>query len=222
MMNRQWGVPLLLLLVTGCVSVPPTKHIDNDGAAALRGKTVASTTRPRADFVAMTAGKATFALVGALAMISAGNAIVKENGIEDPVPHMAQELLKDAQERYGLVTAANPLVTIDTHDIAKMAHAASGADLLIDVEPLGSSFNYQPLDWTHYSVMSRYLVRVIDVRQAKLMANGSCFETTQKDKTLPTRDELLADKAARLKAILEAQRDHCLAQFKLSVLNIGG
>jgi hypothetical protein len=34
--------------------------------------------------------------------------------------------------------------------------------------------------------------------------------------------ELLADKAARLKAILDAQRDHCPGQFKQSVLNIGG
>jgi hypothetical protein len=59
--------------------------------------------------------------------------------------------------------------------------------------------------------------RLIDVRTEKSITDSYC---TQHANSHATYNELLADKAARLKALLSAQRDSCLAQFKVEVLNI--
>jgi hypothetical protein len=210
---------IVIALLAGCVS---TRNVSVSDARTRewRGKTVALTTRPRADFVAMTAGKAMFALVGAVAMIEAGNSLVEKNGIEDPAPILGQNLLSDAETHYGVVAAVPALVAIDTTDVMKMANAAQGADLLLDVQSMGGQFRYFPTDWSHYAVDSGFKVRLIDVRTGSLIAEGFCHQTTQKDPSPPTKDELLADGAARLKTILTTQRGVCLQQLKKDVLAI--
>jgi hypothetical protein len=215
----KYGLLLGLLILGGCVSTR-NASLTEDRTRGLQGKTIALSTRPRADFVAMTAGKAAFALVGAVAMIEAGNAIVKDNGIDDPTTLLGQNLISEAEVRYGVVAATPPSVAIDTTDLAKMAHTAGYADLLLDVQSLGGQFRYFPTDWSHYAVDSAFKVRLLDVHSAALIAEGFCRQTTQKDASPPTKDELLADHAARLKAILAAQRDACLQQLKKDVFGV--
>ena len=210
---------LVAVFLIGCVSTR-NAAVSDERTRDWHGKTVALTTRPRADFVAMTAGKAAFALIGAAAMISAGNSIVEKNGIEDPAPILGDNLLGDAQAQYGVVAAVPAHVAINTTDVATMAHAAHGADLLLDVQSMGSQFRYFPTDWSHYAVDSGFKVRLIDVRTGSLIAEGFCHQTTQKDPSPPTKDELLADGAARLKLILTSQREACSQQLKKDVLSI--
>jgi hypothetical protein len=97
-------VLLIVAFIAGCVSTR-NAAVSDDRTRDWNGKTVALTTRPRADFVAMTAGKAAFALIGAAAMISAGNSIVEKNGIENPSPILSDNLLSDAERHYGVVAA---------------------------------------------------------------------------------------------------------------------
>ncbi|HTV95964.1 MAG TPA: hypothetical protein VME42_08165 [Steroidobacteraceae bacterium] len=210
---------MLGALLAGCVSTRNVS-VGVERTKEWRGKTVALTSRPRADFVAMTAGKAAFGLIGAAAMIEAGNSIVEKNNIEDPAPILGQNLLSEAETQYSVVAAVPARVVIDTTDVSKMASAARGADLLLDVQSMGSQFRYFPADWSHYAVDSGFKVRLIDVRAGSLIAEGFCRQTTQKDPSPPTRDELLADGASRLKAILTTQREVCLQQLKANVLAI--
>jgi hypothetical protein len=210
---------VLTVFLAGCVSTRNVT-VTSERTQAWQGKTIAVTTRPRADFVAMTAGKAAFALVGAIAMIEAGKTIVKENDVQDPAPVLAQGLLSEAATHFGVIPAPDLSVVIDTTDVPKLAHAAAGADLLLDVQSMGNQFRYFPTDWSHYAVDSAFKVRLIDVRSSSLLAEGFCRQTTQKEPSPPTKDELLANRAARLKAILETQRDACLAQLKKDVLGV--
>jgi hypothetical protein len=215
-------VRVLLCLVfclpfAGCVSQKTTAVDDTN---QFQGKTVAVTARPRVTFMAATAGKAMFAIAGAFAMAASGNSIVAENGIGDPAPMISQDLLTAAEKRYGVMAASMAAVPIKSTDTAELARAATGADFLIDVECNGQSFSYFPTDWTHYSVGSDFSVRVIDVRKAKLIAEGHCAVDSRSETNHPTRDELLANKAVRLKATLDAQSAQCAAQFRREVLKI--
>jgi hypothetical protein len=212
-------IPLALFvcLLTGCVSTR-TIPVDRSSAAAWRGKSVALTVRPRSDFIATTAGKASFGLVGALAMIGAGKSVVAENGIEEPAPSMNAALLKVAQDHFGLMPAATSPVTVDTTDPAALAKAAAGADLLFDMQTIGRGYRYLPLDWTHYVVDSSFKFRIVDVGQKKIVAEVFCAQTTQKDSTHPSGEELLANKATRLKEILLAQQDQCINVIQAAVL----
>ena len=208
-----------VLLVTGCVSTR-TAQIDNATATALRGKVVALTDRPRAGFVAMTPGKAMFAMIGAAAMIQAGQTIVRENEIPDAAPIVDNALLLAAQKHYGAVRATTAPVQIDTTDVNKLADAAKGADILFDVQGVGAQFRYQPLHIGKYIVDSSYKFRIVDVHARKLIAEGFCAQSTKDDPTPPSHDELLADKAARLKAILKTQHEQCTDQFATQVLSL--
>jgi hypothetical protein len=81
-MRKEIGVVFLVLAVTGCVStqnVPVTEDTVTD----MNGKSLAVAKRDKPDFVAMTAGKAAFGLIGAGAMVGAGNKIVQENSVDD-------------------------------------------------------------------------------------------------------------------------------------------
>jgi hypothetical protein len=218
------ALPLLFVsaVLAGCVSQRTTAVSDTTG---WRGKTVAVTARPPAGFAAMTGGKALLLgfgpIGGAIAgagMASAGKSIITENGIEDPAPRLDQDLLKVAGVQYGAVAASIAPVSVDTTDVGKLAQAAVGADLLLDVQCYDRGMMLRGLH--HYDVHSSINVRVIDVHAAKLLAEGHCRQTTDKEPNPPTYDELLAEKAARLKAILDTQREACSTKFSTEVLNI--
>ena len=92
-MKKSISLLLITVLVTGCVSIA-NKPIDSKNLTLLNNKTIVYTQRSKTDFAAMTAGKAAFALIGALAMISAGNKIVADNHIEDPQLAMGESISK--------------------------------------------------------------------------------------------------------------------------------
>jgi hypothetical protein len=74
--------------------------------------------------------------------------------------------------------------------------------------------------FTHYWVDTLINVRVIDVVNASLIAEGHCVADTRKDPDPPTYDQLLTNHASRFKAILDAQSDECASKFKREVLKI--
>ena len=77
-----------------------------EDAARLNGKSLAITKHQRPSFVAMTPGKASFALLGAGAMIAAGNKIVDENGISDPAILLGEQLASGLKNAFGVLPAA--------------------------------------------------------------------------------------------------------------------
>lgn len=204
-------------MVIGCVSVPK-QAVSDKAAAGWKGKAVVLTERPRAGFVAMTAGKGAFAMVGAFAAIEAGKEIVDENGIEDPAPQVGVEFLHMAQTRYGIVPSSLAPVKVDTTDPKLLSKAASGSDLVLDVQSLGAQFNYFPTNWSHYWVGSGLVVRVIDVHTGQVLGGGACHRDTRKDANPPTKDDLLANKAELLKKILATQRDACRDELASKLL----
>ena len=79
-MKRLILIALVVLPMAAVAAKKPLPLAPNSGAA-LAGKTVVVTRHDKASFIAFTPGKAVFAMIGAAAMISAGNAIVRENDI---------------------------------------------------------------------------------------------------------------------------------------------
>jgi len=123
-------------------------------------------------------------------------------------------------DRYGVATAPLAPLSLDSDDAATIARAGRGADLVFDVQQTGGSLEPLLTQAGRYFVTSDLRFRVIDVASGHVLGDASCVRTTQLDPDLPTRDHLLADHAARLKAILGAQRDFCLEFFKVQVLRL--
>ena len=86
-------------------------------AAGLQGKIAAVTTHKTPSFVAMTAGKAAFALLGAAGMIKAGNTFVEKNAIQDPAVLLREQLGAALRDAYGLqLSPADTAVTEEKKD----------------------------------------------------------------------------------------------------------
>lgn len=213
-------VPMIALLVlSGCVSTKNIK-ITQEQIKQLNPNHVSLTTRNKPDFSAMTAGKAMFALIGAAAMIAAGNEIVQENDIDDPAHYIQKQLAQELKLAYGFnIDQAQPTL-VNTTNGKKIASQFPESDLVLDVQTINWSFGYFPTDWDNYRVMYSAKVRLIETKTQNVIAEGFCYRVPEEDETAPSHDELLSNNAARIKQELKIAADQCINEFKSNVLNI--
>jgi hypothetical protein len=207
-------------LVPGCVSIEH-KPLASSGLEALRGREATIGVRDKPDFSAFTPGKAAFGLIGAAAMIEAGNRIVRANNVEDPARVMARTLVAELGERHG-VTLAPETVRIGSDDVPAIAKSYPKADLLLDVRTINWNYAYYPTAWGRYRVMYSARVRLIDIKRATVLAEGACSRVPDDAAKAPTEEELLANNAERLKAEIFASAHACLQQVRNAAFALAG
>jgi hypothetical protein len=194
---------LVGVALSGCVTVNH-KAMTKESSAQLQAKSVVATRYDRPDFAAMTPAKAAFGLIGAAAMISEGNEIVKVNEIADPAVGISDRLLRIAQERRSIVVAQPKADSIAASDeLHSLLATYSGTDYILDVKTINWMFGYYPTNWTGYRVMYSARVRVIETATKDVAAESLCTTVQGDDAKPPTYDQLLADKAALLKSLLD-------------------
>lgn len=206
------------VLLSACASVNHAP-ISAEAAGKLQGKKVAAARGEKPDFTAFTAGKAAFAVLGAAAMISEGNAIVKDNEIADPALNIAAQL----QTRLAAAKATQPQpdpTAFTKDDVAAIVAANPGVDYVLDVRTLNWMFNYYPTDWAHYRITYGAKLRLIDVAAKSVVAESACSTVQGDDKNPPSKDQLLENKAALLKSYLEKAATACTEVLARDVLKI--
>lgn len=205
-------------LLSACVS---TKTVKADLSSLQRGghQLVTLTQRELPSFSAMTAGKAAFGLIGAVGMISAGNAIVRDNRIEDPAIGIAQELSQRLADELSVPVRVAESKT-DASDAAALARQYPGAGLLLDVQTVNWSFTYFPSDWNNYRVIYSVKMRLIDTRTGKLVAEGFCARVPEYSTDAPSYEQLIGNGATGLKASLKRSGDECQEEMKAQVLGL--
>lgn len=197
-------------LLSACSTVQQVK-VDPTAATAMRGKTVVRTTRAEVPaFGAATPGKAAFAVVGALAMISAGNELIKVNHVPVPADAISAALGDQLQSARGmrLVAATVPVTSSEPAQIA--AAAAGKADYVLDVQTLDWKFIYFPTAWGRYKVMHMARASLIDVSTKQVVAQGRCTRDPVYTENAPTYDQLVDNQAAGLKKELDAAAKECV------------
>lgn len=216
------AMPLVLALsvaVTQGAAPPPESAAEL--AKTWQGKSVALTARPMGRFMAWTRVNITMGMLGGGAAAAAeGNHIVTNNGVENQAPRIARTLLDSAQKHLGVVAASVTPLSLSATDAAAVAHAAQGADLVFDIQPLRESLEPFMAKAGEYFVTSDVRFRIVEVPSGRVLAEKTCVRTTQIDPVRPPREEWLANHAERLKAALVAQADSCLDTFEIQVLGI--
>jgi hypothetical protein len=208
---RKTAVALTVLL-SACASAPTPS--DTSG---WRGKTLAIARHSPSSLQIV--GTLDEIMIGATSgtwnpSAGRGAQVIAENGIEDPVVHVADALFVAAAEHYGVV-AALEVAAPNLANPADLVSIGQGRDLLLEVT--GGSTVAQRLFSRRYSVGSTMDARLIDVRAGKAFRDSFCQNVGDGDLT---SDELMADHARRLKLILARQADTCLAKFKVEILGI--
>ena len=204
------------LFFVGCVS---TKNVPVDDSKIddFRNHTVTVPTRALPDFAASTAGKASFGLIGAAAMISEGNKIIKENDVEDPANYISKQLISALSNKYQLVHIDANTSELESEDVKNISRAFKDADYVLDVRTVNWSFIYFPTDWNNYRVIYSSKLRLIDTKKRMTIAEGFCSRVPEEDDNAPSYDELLGNNAERLKNELRVSADHCIDHFKKNV-----
>ncbi len=209
-------------------------------AASLKGRRVATTVRVPTAFFVTAPGKSGYGrsvamfgaaggLVAAEHLADAGGRILRENDIADPATQIATQLRDELTRRYGTKVDPRSLYMAEddpTHVIA--AHPE--ADLLLDVRVDNLSlgpFSEEPSKYglayaIYFRLIDARIVHAIDGTRGDVIADGGCSQTPKKTSTAPTYDQLLADKAQRLKRELDLVTQSCVHEFRTKVLTAGG
>ena len=217
-MKRIIVVALIASLTTGCVSIA-NKPAETGALDKLNGQPVVYTTRDRASFSAMTAGKAAFALIGAVAMLAAGAKILDENQISDPSTELGEKLAKSLEAKYNTQTAGAPIKTADGN-IDQMAKDSSDAKFAIDVQTINWGFAYFPFDWSHYRVLYVAKARLINLETKQVVAEDGCQIYKKENENAPTYDQLMANQAALLKDMIKAATGECMAKWQVEAFKV--
>jgi len=178
-------------------------------AAELSGKVLAVTRHKKADFTAFTAGKATFALLGAGAMIVAGNKIVEENQIADPADILEAELAPAVARKFGMTLKPGSGLFVDGGKPKQIVAVQPEADYILDLQSNGWNFAYYPSDWNTYWIGYAVQASLFD-KSGKQLAKMSCYTDTQKHPKSPGKDEMLANDAQLLKDVTASLGWICL------------
>lgn len=205
-------------VLAGCTTVSHVP-LSKDASQSLQGKTVARTEYPAPDFTAMTPGKAAFALLGAAAMVSEGNAIVKNNEIADPALAISMALASRLEAARASKTIERPIsAAID--EPAALAAGAAAADFVLDVKTLNWMFGYYPTNWSGYRVMYAARLRLIDAKSRAVVAETACQTIQGDDAAPPSMEQLLDGKAALLKDYLGKAAVQCADVLARDVLQL--
>lgn len=212
-------VTCLAFMLSACVS---TKNVPLDTAeiGKMEFNKITLSNREKTDFAALTAGKALFGAIGAVAMISAGNKIINEYEVEDPANFIARELAGLLAEKYQVTNVTKSEVLVKGLKTKPLIEAYPNTGLLVDVQTINWSFGYFPTKWGKYRVIYTAKLRLIDSSAGKLLAEGFCKRIPEYDETAPTKDELLADSAARLKSELIKAAASCIEQLSANVIQL--
>ena len=186
----------------------------------MAGKKIELTKYSTPDFAAFTAGKAAFGIIGATVMIAEGNEIVRTNGIQDPALEISQRLEEKLREQRGTIQVPNKNINSPSDDVQKLVLAYPGADYLLDVKTFVWMFNYFPTDWSHYRVTYTARLRLIDSSTQNVIAEAKCNSVRSDEKTPPSKDQLLDNKASLLKTYLEKSTSECVNYFSNDILKL--
>jgi ABC-type uncharacterized transport system auxiliary subunit len=216
-MQKFIAVAATAALLAGCAPVA-TKPINT--SASLQGKRLAVTSHPIPDFSAGTAGKAMFAMVGAVAMIHAGNEQVQQDQIQDPAIQIGQRLSSDLAKTQGVTLLPSNGQVASNDDAATLIKTYPGADLLLDVKTYAWSYNYYPSKWSAYRVNYDANVRLLDGKSGEVIAQQTCKIDPTDPNNPPTLDALRADRSALLKRLLNKAGDACVKDVEQRVLKV--
>lgn len=195
--------------------------LPSGAAAGLSGKVLAVTRHKKADFSAMTAGKATFALLGGAAMVMAGNKIVEEHQIADPADIFEAELAPALAKKYGMTLKSGSGLLVNGSKPKEIIAVQPDSDYILDVQSNGWLFAYYPTDWNTYWIGYNVRASLFDSKSGKELSKMNCYSDTNKHPRSPSKDDMLANNAQLLKNVTGSLGWKCMQRVAKQEFGLG-
>ncbi len=227
-MRNLTSLALLIISVTFLAACAPAPIKLTAGTAQkLQGAHVQVIHFEAADFAIMTPTKAMFGAIGGaiggaaggVAAVSEGNALVHNDGIDDPAAYIGHSLAEHLGQTYhfaGMTDLPQPHPVKD--DDPTYARTVTQAGLVIDVRTYMWSFIYFPTHWTKYQPMYSARARIIDTKTGTIVSQQTCQIKGSDSDTAPTYDEMMTNSGAILKEQIRKAADTCVMQIADKIL----
>jgi hypothetical protein len=192
-------------------------------AAAPQGATAVAYVLPagKPAFTAMEAHDALFAAFGAVGGVamalnemSEGAKIVNDNGIDDPGPSIGKAIATHLAE-----ASHGPVITLSVdpkhHAVSDLAAAGGSAHAryVVVAGTMMWGIVYYAADLTHFHVTYFAALDLIDTQSGAVITKAKCNYHPVKAEEYSTKTELMANRAAALKAQMQHAADHCAGEF---------
>lgn len=216
-----------VLLLSGCVNMK-NSPLSEETKQALSGKSVVQTIQIQPRFSIVTAGEmlyytlppgSVYGLAGALSGDAFNSKQVKAG---DPALIINNSLADKLQSKFSMVRQEQEISVVDMDDVNQLAAKFSNNDYVLDVQTVYWSAIYFPTNWVRYQVLYTARSRLIDTKQARVVAESGCARRQWPGSSdgAPTYDELLADDAARLKQTLAEHAESCFEEMSKQMFDL--
>lgn len=220
MFFRHLAVVAIMLGVSACSTVK-TKELSAGDAARLKQKSlVYATSSKLPDFSAQTAANVQFGMLGLAAAISSGNAMIRNNGVEDPAISIAKKLSEVLEVKHGVKLATDAGKIAASNKVPDLVSAHANVDYVLHVRTLGWGSIYYLSDWNNYRVMYSAHARLIDTAGKTVIAEEVCTAKPEhaNPNAAPSYADLEAGAALRqeLASAVDICVDHIVKMVKLA------
>ena len=206
-----------------CTSTAPSR-LSPQELAALQGKSIAVQELPSAHFALMSSSSSIVAgtLLGplgaginAVKAEKAGDLIVEQDHLVDPVTVIAPALLADLGTTYAMKAAQLNRVA-STNPGSAVAY--TGADFVLSVEVPVWTTMYLPGHVDRYGVMLVARAKIVDAVSKKSLREARCVIRPRERPDAPTFNELTDNNGLRLRAELEYATHACIDAMRHSLI----
>lgn len=210
--------------VLGCASINQMP-LEKDSLLGL-GKEVVVVKRAMPDFKAVQSvmAAALFGPLGTLAsspsQYEAGNSLIKQNGISDPAYGISDVLARSMETKYQVRYKGVGSAVVNSDEVSSIANAYKDTPLALDVKTTYWAFAPLPFDFGKYRVVYQARLRLVDTKNTKVIAEGTCSSVPEKTDVAPTYEQLVADGASRIKSELEKASQYCALDFSSKYLGM--
>lgn len=188
--------------------------LDLADIANFRGKSLVLVKRTSPDFKAFTAKKGTHTLINVNAAIRAGNGLVKDNKIVDPALDISKSVTRGLRSRYALTIAGINRKVAEDDDLGTITKLGGSKDYVLDVATSDWGFTSNGFKFSEYLVTYSAKLRLIDVKESKVIAEGLCdYDWKAAGKEFVDYEQLLADDAAVIKQHLTESVKYCTKHY---------
>jgi hypothetical protein len=147
---------------------------------------------------------------------SAGQEMVENYSLQDPVLRVKEQILGGLNTNHGVnnIHAVPETMVEENFDLLRKQY---GTGILIDFMTVNWGLGFFPFDRSHYRTPLFVRSRLVDLKDSKVLWQGSCRVMEEKTDSSPDLDEIKAENGALLKKKLIAAADICakeiIAQF---------
>jgi hypothetical protein len=212
-------VALALLALACCESTGGT----SEEISKLRGSQVSTTQRASPTLSAQTPGISLIPIIPVAGAVARqwGDELTKANDIRDPRQRIQENLLAILTAQIGARPVEAPIALRDDEPQDQILNAPPQNGYILDLETKHWYFAaFGLFNSNKYRVSYNIVGRIISASDNRIIAEANCFLPRATIEPAPSLDDLLAERAEKLKAILSKVETDCTKVLARELLGI--